>query len=395
MGLVSESEKSEVRDWLSDPENQFKCERYLKNLWVETDEDDHDPPQDLEVILDRVHHKINLLRDKEKSRSWMPRRTPSLPIVPLIKNAARVAAIVMLPLMGYLAWEVYSQKLWIRSQSEVGYNEIICPLGSRSQFELPDGTKGNLNNGSRLKYPSTFNGNTREVELAGEAFFDVSHNKTRPFIIRTDGLDVKVTGTRLNVYSYPDEGYQEFTLESGSIELISSEYDQDITVAKLKPGQHVVYSNSENMKNIASGDNDLTLERIQKLEIPENLISSLKQGQEAAYELNHGTLAVKVDETQHYTSWREGKLVLRNDPMQNLLTRIERWYNVKFNVLDNSINEYTYRATFEEENLDQVLELLSLTGPIAFEKLPKLRMDDGSFKIQEINVKLKTPIKNR
>jgi ferric-dicitrate binding protein FerR (iron transport regulator) len=102
-----------------------------------------------------------------------------------------------------------------------------------------------------------------------------------------------------------------------------------------------------------------------------------------------------MDETRHYTSWKDGKLVLRNDPMPNLLTRIERWYNVKFNVIDKSINEYTFWATFEEENLEQVLELLSLTGPIQFEKQPKVKLKDGTFKKQEIIVKIKSNYNTR
>jgi ferric-dicitrate binding protein FerR (iron transport regulator) len=118
-------------------------------------------------------------------------------------------------------------------------------------------------------------------------------------------------------------------------------------------------------------------------------LTKMKPGQQAVYELEEGEMDIKIDETSKYTAWKDGKLVLRRDPMPILLARIERWYNVKFNVLDESINEYTYWVTFEEENLDRVLELLSLTGPIKFEKLPKVQLADGTYKIQEINILLK------
>jgi len=386
--LISEEGKREVQGWLDNSDSNTKHERYLRNLWDDMEEDANDPSVDLDAILNNVHHRINLVRKKDKSRSIAKRVVPVIQINTVLRNAARIAAILLLPVLGYLAWEVYSQQMWIQSQTEVVYNEIICPMGSRSQFELPDGTRGSLNNGSRLKYPLTFTGNTRQVELVGEAYFDVLHNKKRPFIINTDGLNVKVLGTRLNVYSYPGEGYQEFTLESGSAELILRENDQEITVAKLKPGQHVVYT-FENHNNLQSGNQNIQAEIIQGQEIPGKLLEHSDHGQEAVYKLNNGILAVNIDETQHYTAWKDGKLVLRNDPMPNLLTRIERWYNVKFNVLDESINEYTFWATFEEENLDQVLELLSLTGPIEFEKLPKVKLADGTFKIQEINIQSK------
>ena len=105
--------------------------------------------------------------------------------------------------------------------------------------------------------------------------------------------------------------------------------------------------------------------------------------------MQNGDIRIKFDDTDYYTAWKDGKLVLRNDPMPKLLKRIERWYNVKFNILDESINEYTYWATFEEENLEQVLKLLSLTGPIGFEIREREKMVDGTYKIQEIDVVLK------
>ena len=132
---------------------------------------------------------------------------------------------------------------------------------------MPDGTRGSLNNGSRLKYPVKFYGDTRKVELVGEAFFDVYHDKNRPFIINTDGLDIKVLRTRLNVYSYPEEGYQEFTLESGTIELIKKENNQRISLGKMKPGQHVVYRFEESKV-------DFDLEKPDKESIPIDKINS-------------------------------------------------------------------------------------------------------------------------
>lgn len=269
------------------------------------------------------------------------------------------------------------------------YNEIKCPLGAQSEFELPDGTKGNLNNGSTLKYPVKFTGNSREVELYGEAFFDVEQNKRMPFIINTVGLDVKVLGTRLNVYSYPDENYQEVTLESGSVELIQQEKGQETVIAEMEPGQHVVYrfgdGGSDAPAEIEEGD----LIIISNREQMEDIGARLKPGKEALFRLEKGDLYLKKDETEQYTGWTDGKLILRNDPMPVLLKRMERWYSVKFNILDTRINEYTYWATFQEENLDQVLRLLSLTGPLKFKKQPREKLSDGTFKPLEIDVTIR------
>ena len=92
------------------------------------------------------------------------------------------------------------------------------------------------------------------------------------------------------------------------------------------------------------------------------------------------------EEVALITEWKDGKLILRNDPMPVLLKRMERWYSVKFNILDERINDYTYWATFGPESIDQVLNILSLTGPIKFIKLPREKEANGTMKTQEIDV---------
>lgn len=386
---ATEEEIELVNQWLNRTDSSFKIESYLRLLWKETDPDIREPSINLDLLLDKIHHAINLKNRQGEGKKLPVGTKPVVTFTHALKIIARVAAILLLPIMGYLAWEIQIQKNWIKNQTEVTYNEIICPLGARSQFQLPDGTTGNLNNGSKLKYPVKFTGNTREVELIGEAYFDVVQNKKKPFIINTNGLDVKVLGTKLNVYSYPEEGYQEFTLESGTIELIKRENEEEILVARLRSGQHLLYNferSEADIEHIQSDKKKVTLDNGEELD---DFLNQMNPDQCAVYELKDGDLNIVLDETEYYTAWKDGKLILRNDPMPRLLKRIERWYNVKFNILDPSIKEYTYWATFEEENLEQVLNLLSLTGPIKFEKRPRVKMDDGTYKGQEIDVMIK------
>ena len=193
----------------------------------------------------------------------------------------------------------------------------------------------------------------------------------------------------MNVYSYPDEEYQEITLESGSIELILREEDQVVTVAEMKPGQHVVYIFGDKWAVASHDSRDKDLIIIDNKEQMNELVQGMKPGKQVLYQLEEGDLFLKIDQTEHYTGWTDGKLILRNDPMPILLKRMERWYNVKFNIMNKQINEYTYWATFKEENIDQVLSLLTLTGPVKFKKRPREKMADGTFKTQEIDVTIK------
>ena len=387
---ASEEEATLINKWLESAESSFKCEKCLHLLWNEFDPETKETEIDLEVLLDKIHHSINLSSKKNtKSRTLSSGRKPSISFNHVLRNLGRIAAIFLVPVMGYIGWEIYSQKMWVKNQAEVVYNEIKCPLGAKSQFELPDGTRGSLNNGSMLRYPVKFTGKSREVELYGEAFFDVQHKRDRPFIINTVGLDVKVLGTRLNVYSYPDEDYQEITLESGSVELIKIEEGHEVTVVVMEPGQHIVYSfGAEGTDaHLQSKGKDLII--IDNKEQFEEFVPGMTPGQLALYRLEGGDLYMKFDDVERYTGWTDGKLILRNDPMPILLKRMERWYSVKFNIMDERISDYTYWATFEEENLDQVLKLLSLTGPIRFNKRPREQMPDGTFKTQKIDVMIK------
>ena len=387
---AADEEVSDVQQWLQDSERSFKTEHLLHNIWNGWDPETKETVINLDSLLDKVHHSINL-KDKNNARSrclaFNPKKGKSFRIK--LRKMGRVAAFALVLVLCYIGWDMYSQKIWVSNQSEIVYNEIKCPMGAQSAFELPDGTKGNLNNGSLLKYPTRFTGKTREVELYGEAYFEVTENKRVPFVISTVGLDIKVLGTKLNVYSYPGENYQEITLKSGSIELIKREDSKEVTIGEMKPGQHATYRFGADEIEVPSQKKGKELIIIDHKEQKRKIIPEIKPGQEALYRIKGGDLYMKFDKTDIYTGWTDGKLILRNDPMPVLLKRMERWYSVKFIIMDRRIHDYTYWATFEEENLDQVLRLLTFTGPVKFNKRPREKKADGTFNIQEIEVTIK------
>ena len=390
-GEPSKEREEQIISWFQNLDYRFKFEQWLKEFWKETNPDKVSPLTGHDVILDRIHHKINLLHSKKDSFKSPVQNIPFIKFNTILKNLYRVAAILLLPIMAYLGWEVVDQKMWENSQAEVVYNEFFCPMGARSHFELPDGTSGWLNNGSRLKYPVKFLNDSREVELIGEAYFDVFYQKNRPFIINTDGLDVKVLGTKLNVQVYPDEKTQAFTLEEGSIELINRNDGEEVTVLKMKPGQHAVYTVTVDQLDMVYEDQAINTQNT--IIVSEQAIDKISKNKSATERERINALGGKIDigfeETSQYTEWKNGKLVLRNDPMPVMLKRIERWYNVKFNITDERINQYRYWATFEEENLDQVLKMLSLTGPVTFKKQSREQLEDGTFNTQEIDIIMK------
>jgi transmembrane sensor len=156
------------------------------------------------------------------------------------------AAVLILAMVSFSLINYFKER---RLVSEIAYHEIIAPNGSKVRLLLSDSTEVWLNSGSRIKYPENFASAQREVFLEGEAFFNVTHDKSSPFFIKTSDLSIKVLGTILNVKSYKNENLIETSLISGQIEII--EFSDEGLVNEstvLLPDQKALY-NKENRKN--------------------------------------------------------------------------------------------------------------------------------------------------
>ena len=123
----SKEETNLVKNWLINSENNYKSESSLKLLWKEITRDIKDSEEDLDVLLDKIHHTINLNREKEQIRESVTEPKPRISYAHIFRNVARVASILLLPLLGYIGWEVFEQKMWVNRQTEIVYNEIVCP----------------------------------------------------------------------------------------------------------------------------------------------------------------------------------------------------------------------------------------------------------------------------
>ncbi|MEI7830496.1 MAG: FecR domain-containing protein, partial [Prolixibacteraceae bacterium] len=211
--------------------------------------------------------------------------------------------------------------------------EIVAPAWTRIQFSLPDGTKGWLNSNSKLRYNGDFYEH-RQVTLNGEAFFDVYKDSKRPFVLNTNDIAIKVLGTRFNIASYENEKNVEVVLEEGKIELKEKGTDKSFT---MKPNDLIVYDKAHN---------DYSLEIVQP---------------------------------QKYLSWTEGKLTFRNDPLDVVARRLERWYNIDVEINGNVSQNHRLRATFIDEDLEEVLNLLKRSLPIDFRIVHRCLQADDTY----------------
>jgi ferric-dicitrate binding protein FerR (iron transport regulator) len=235
--------------------------------------------------------------------------------------------------------------IWIFVRSSEGIsskpiaNTVSTNAGYKASVNLPDGSKVWLNGDSKITYDGDFKGKTREIFLSGEAFFDIAKDKTRPFIIHTRTINLKVLGTAFNVRSYENDKETEAALVHGSIEItLRNNPDKKIT---LKPGEKLL------VKNSSAGDSLLKYKDSEVSEEDEPIAILAKM----RYYGNDSSIVE--------TSWTKNRLVFYDERLDKIALNLERWFNVSVVIKEDQLKKGKYTATIEEgDKLEEVLEAL-------------------------------------
>lgn len=191
------------------------------------------------------------------------------------------------------------------------YNKMETLTGMEYTLALSDGSLVYLNAETSVKYPVVFGGSERMVELDGEAYFEVAKDASRPFIVRMNGVDVKVTGTSFNARAYRNEGKVVTTLIEGRVEV--------------------------NGKAIVPGE-------------------------QARYEVGNGDLEVAKVDVEHFIAWKEGYFVFRNERLEDVMRTLARWYKVEYYFIDEASKDVRIGARFGRYNdMTPIIEMLRET----------------------------------
>ncbi|MEO8823915.1 MAG: FecR family protein [Ginsengibacter sp.] len=251
------------------------------------------------------------------------------------------ASVILILGIGFLLKKNIDHKSFIPNNLQ----QVLVKPGSKSKIILPDGTIVRLNGSSKLSYHKDFNKNVREVDLEGEAYFDVTKDPAHPFIVHTSNIDIRVLGTLFNVKSYEQDQTIETTLLRGSVEV----YDKDDPSAPkviLKPNEKLVFR-KDKKEELAPQKNET-----------KDSLKKYNPGQD----ISISTLAAnKPDSLKEEISWLYNRLVINGDDFNNLATKLERWYGVKINILSPDLEKYHFNGIFENETLEQALDALQLT----------------------------------
>lgn len=214
------------------------------------------------------------------------------------------------------------------SSKEPIFNTLIVPFGKRSEIVLSDGSKVWLNSGSKLIFPAKFTSGKREVYLEGEGIFEVSHNKKKPFYVKSKNHEIEVLGTVFNVSNYLDDDAIYTVLKSGSVQV-------NYTTNKL-------FNSGKNVR-IMPGTM-LTFNRT-KLDVHQATV-----------------------DVERYFSWRDGVFIFKNDSLKSIMKKISRYYNVEILITDSKRANEKFSGYLDvNSGIESVLETIKETEPEGFE----------------------------
>ncbi|OWU91598.1 DUF4974 domain-containing protein [Flavobacterium sp. WLB] len=301
VGETDADENAAVEFWLKADEKNLNYYNGFKKIWedsllIAAENKNIDENAAWKRLQNRIHDKeVRVVTPKKSSVSWL-----------------RIAAsILLISTLGWLGYSYFENKS----------NTLIQIYASNSTLNdtLPDGTTVTLNKNSSLSYASKFKGKTRPVTLKGEAFFNVSPDKTKPFIITINDVTVQVVGTSFNVKN--KNGKTTVDVETGIVK-VSKNKDQ----VELRHGEKVVIAdkNSELLKSTSKG--------------------------------------------RLYNYYRNKELVCDETPLKDLVEALNEIYDANIIIKNPSLKEKPLTTVFKDQSLDQVLEVIQETFRIEIER---------------------------
>lgn len=312
-------------EWLKDPENRKIFDQLEK--------------------INRLSGDIKLLDDFNASsaKKKVYSKFKANKILVVTNWVQRIAAFLLIPVLLGGIW-LYFEKVNLQNSlaGQVVHQEIITQPGTKTHLFLPDSTEVWLNSASKLRFPTTFTGNNRTIELDGEAYFKVFHNKEKPFIVKTSYLDVEALGTSFNLSAYADDYKISTTLEEGKVRITNEKLRNKAYV--LTPGSQLnFYPEKHDYKSQDVRVNDVI-------------------------------------------AWKDGVLVFSETPFNEVAAKLGRWFNAEIKITDPSIVNYRFTGTFTSESLEQVLHLLTLSAPINYSVSERKVLENMSFSKEEIKI---------
>ena len=329
---LSPDEQTELKELISSQPDEAITREMLEFIWNAPL--NAYPPENLSTghwdrIEEQLHEPLSRTTRKLSFKRW--------------KWAAVAACFAGIGLFYWYNREAqYNNSVYSGTQ----LNKVITQPDSKSQIELPDGTTVWLNKGSKLTYSNNFFGEKhREVTLVGEAFFDVRRNESVPFVISTNDMKITVKGTAFNVKAYPGAKTVETSLLRGLIE-ISTRMDPDRKIL-LKPHEKFILSLDRKNPDAAGGD---------------GIHKDSTSGQSFIVTRLNSVPGAEPNET----AWMNQRLYFNDNRLDELVPKLESWYNVKINFGNDSLKKMRFSGVVEKETIEELLNLMQMSVPFKY-----------------------------
>ena len=299
-GSISEEEYNELQQQIQN-DSDSSVGDMLNECW-QKDLNIHVMPR---AAKERTRRQIDEKIKKDIRRIWF-------------KRASTIAASILIPILIISTVYFYKEMDHYKQIPNI----VSVNKGQRAGITLPDGTIVHLNSESKLTYTPDFNGKLREVVLEGEAFFEVTPNKEKPFIVKTSVFDVEVLGTSFNVSVYNDENIVETALMEGKVKLTMQGCPSKPVY--LTPSQKFIYSRSD----------------------------------------RQGTISIMEGDTE--LAWKQGILAFSAEPLEEVFRKIERWYGVTMHYDKESLVNDNFTGQFKMISIQEMMNILRMHYNLKF-----------------------------
>lgn len=319
-GMTTEEETQLVEEWIEENESNRKIVNQTHALYLAADT--LYVMQNLNVEKQLKNVKSRISRNKISGWEW----------------TKRIAAVVSIPLLIGILLVYMTQN---EHQEIARMIEIKTNPGMTTSIVLPDSTVVWLNSESSLRYPSSFNGDLRNVELVGEAYFDVAKDTEKRFVISTlHHSQIEVYGTSFNVEAYAKDNRVSATLVNGKIGFLFNDHTGITHKINLEPNHKLIY------------------------------------------QLATGETKVYKTSCESETAWKEGKIIFNNTSMEDALNMLSKRYNVEFIVKNKNLKEEAFTGSFTTQRLERIMEFFRISTKINWRYLDSDVMTDEKQKIE-------------
>jgi transmembrane sensor len=324
-GVCTPAEQERFERWLAEAPNRHRMEA-LRRALAAIDAGSA-PRLDAAGLLGSIKREIAA----ERAVAPAGRATPvfRIPARRHWSAVAKVAAAVLIVVGGALVARAWHRQVGTTPRADTVMRAVITPRGQRATFRLPDGTRVMLGVASRLERPADFGTRSRDIYLTGEAYFEVTRDEQRPFVVHAGDIVARDLGTEFVVRAYPDDPHARVVVREGKVAVSSKAASDPTTASVIAPGQ---------------------------------------VGRLGA----DGVSIVQPADTTAAFAWMEGTLVLHDIPLRDALPQLGRWYDLEFRLADPALGSIPLSGSFKDQLTKD--ELSALAASVGLEQVSRGRV---------------------